>query len=266
MRSDSYRTMKRYLLIVLLFPIQALRASGPDEMILWRYQAPIVSEEHFSLSTGQIYRQGMKGIFLYSNPYRINSLGWNYAGLKYGSGHWGIIGSFRSYSLSDLYSDYRASLGLAVNPLGEWGLSAGCNYGREEFGRGNKYAGFNLDLGLSYTKDNLSGELAMKRINVKMPYDFPRRAEPQVTGAINLGDGMIFTAGYKRLYTKEGRWFFRQDIDIIEGASLDLGYINNPNILHWGLDLSWKSLNFNFVYLVVGRLNDTMAMGLSWGH
>jgi hypothetical protein len=263
--SGGYRAMIRFLLIILLFPVQTILASGPDEMILWRYQAPIVPKGHYTLSTGQIFRPGAKAVFLYSNPYRVNSLGWNYGGFKYGFGRWGIVGSFRSYILSDLYGDYRATLGLAANPYREWGLSLNCEYGDEEFGQSDRYSRLDLDLGLSCSRKNLSGELALKRINIKRPYDYPQRVEPQVLGAIDLGDGMIFTAGFKELYTKEGRWFFRQDINIIGGANLDLGYINNPNILQWGLDLSWKSLNFSFVYLVVGRLNDTMIMGLSWG-
>jgi hypothetical protein len=265
MYSGGYRSMKRFILIFMLLPVQTLWASGPDEMILWRYQAPIVSEGHYSLSTAQIYHLGLKAIFLYSNPYRINSLAWNYGGFKYGFGHWGVIGSFRSYSISNLYSDYRTSLGLAINPFREWGISVNCDYSDEKFGRSESYSRFDLDLGLSYSRKNISGEVALRRINIKKPYDYPQRAEPQVIGAVDLGDGMIFTAGFKELYTKEGRWFFRQDISITGGANLDLGYMNNPNILQWGLDLSWKSLNFSFVYLVVGRLNDTMTMGLSWG-
>jgi hypothetical protein len=266
MHPGGYRAMRKYVLLLLFIPIQTLLASGLDEMILWRCQSPIIPEGRYSLSTNQIFKPGLKAVFLYSNPYRINSLGWNYAGLKYGSGRWGFIGSFRSYSYSDLYNDYRTSLKLAANPYEECGFSIALDYEDERFGPDDRYSGLGLDLGFSYSWDKMSGELALKKINIKKPYNYPQRIEPQVIGAIELGDGMIFSAGYKELYNKEARWFFRQDIGITAGANLDLGYMNNPNILQWGLDLSWKSLNFSFVYLVVGRLNDTITMGLSWEH
>ena len=84
-------------------------------------------------------------------------------------------------------------------------------------------------------------------------------------GSIDLGDGMIFSMGFKSLYTMQSRWFFKQDINIIKGADLELGYLNNPNILQWGLDLSWKSVRLSFAYQGIGKLNDSVVMGLSWG-
>ncbi|HBC47756.1 MAG TPA: hypothetical protein DEO84_09015, partial [candidate division Zixibacteria bacterium] len=123
-----------------------------------------------------------------------------------------------------------------------------------------------FNLGLSYSGKKLAGMLALDRINLKKPYGETEKAEPMILGSYNPANGMIFTTGYKESFTGEGRWLFKQDISIINGLGLELGYMNNPGILQWGLDLSWKSLKLSFGYNAVSRLNDTMVMGLSWGN
>jgi hypothetical protein len=82
---------------------------------------------------------------------------------------------------------------------------------------------------------------------------------------VDIGDGMIFSGGFRESSQSKGRWFFKQDITIIKGTDLELGYMNNPNLLQWGLDLSWKSFRLSFGYLVISRLNNTMLIGLAWG-
>ncbi len=122
-----------------------------------------------------------------------------------------------------------------------------------------------LILKYHFKKNNLAGAMSLNRINLEKPYDYSRQIEPAVMGAVDLGDGMIFSAGFRESEGKQGRWFFKQDIAIVKGADLELGYMNNPNILRWGLDLSWKSLRLSFSYLAISRLNDTMVIGLSRG-
>ncbi len=258
--------MKKLIPIILILSVHFAWASGPDDMILWRYEAPLVSAGQFGLATGQIVKSGPGGIFLYSNPYRVKSLGWNYGAFKYGFGQWGIMAGFRSYALSDLYDDHTTSLVLALKPFGSSGLSVGVNYGYLKFGAINSYDRFDIDAGFSYSYKKMAAELELDRITLKKPYDYPERPEPQVIGSIELGDGMIFSAGFKEFYTRQSRWFFQQNINIVRGADLELGYLSNPNILQWGLDLSWKSVRLSFAYQGIGKLNDTMVMGLSWGN
>ncbi len=256
--------MKKMILTILILAVQIAGANGPDDMNLWRYETPLVPKGQFGLANGQILRSGPGGIFLYSNPYRVKSLSWNYGAFKYGFGRWGLMAGFRSYTLANLYNDYATSFELAIRLFSNAGLSLRGNYGHLKFGDVDSYNQFKIDAAVSYGYKNMAGELGFKRITVKKPYDYPERPEPQVMGSIELGDGMIFSAGFKRLYTMQSRWFFQQNINIVEGADLELGFLSNPNILQWGLDLSWKSVRLSFAYQGVGKLNDTMVMGLSW--
>jgi hypothetical protein len=256
--------MKKLIFAFLLLPIQIALAVGPDEMLLWRYQSPIAASGQFGLSPSQICRKGPSALFLYSEPYNIKSLSWNYAAANVGFGRWGLTGSFRGYSLDGLYDDYKSSLGLAVMPIDNLGVSASVDYSALKFGNVSNYDKFDLNLGLSYSMKNIAGALALDRINLKTPYDYPEKAEPMLLGAVDFGEGMIFSAGYKRVYTGQGRWLFMQNIDLLRGIGMELGYMNNPGLLQWGLDLSWKSLNLSVGYHAISRLNDTIIMGLSW--
>jgi hypothetical protein len=257
--------MKKILFALIIIPVQFVWAAGPDEMILWRYSSPIIPQRHYGSTPEQICREGPSVLLLYSNPYNIKSLNWNNASVTYGFGRWGVSGAFRSYSLDGLYGDYKSSLGFAYLPIKKLGISASIDYGKLTFGDDANYNRVDFNLGLSYSRKNLAGMLALGRINLKKPYDSHENIEPMILGSFNPGDGMIFTAGYKESFTGEGRWLFKQDIGIINGLGLELGYMNNPSILQWGLDLSWKSLNLSLGYHAVSRLNDTVVMGLSWG-
>jgi hypothetical protein len=257
--------MKRILFALVLLPLQLALANGFDEMILWRYSSPIVPAGQYGSSPEQICRIGPNVLLLYSNPYNLRSLSWNFAAVNYGLGRWGVSGAFRSYSLNGLYGDYKTSMAFAYEPVENLGVSSSIDYSRLKFGEDASYNRIDLNIALSYTRKKFTGLLAINRINIKKPYDYPERVEPLILGAVDLGQGMIFNAGYKRTFTGESRWLFRQNIEIVRGANLNLGYMNNPNLLQWGLDLSWKSLNLSFGYHAVSRLNDTMVMGLSWG-
>ena len=257
--------MKKILFALILLSSEIIWATGPDEMILWRYSSPIILQGRYGSTPEQICRRGPSVLLLYSNPYNIKSLNWNDASLTYGFGRWGVSGAFRSYSLDGLYGDYKTSLGLACMPVENLGISTSIDYGKLTFGEDAKYNRVDLNLGFSYSRKKLAGMLALSRINLKKPYDSSENIEPMVLGAYNPSERMIFTTGYKESSTGEGRWLFKQDIGIISGIDLELGYMNNPSILQWGLDLSWKSLNLSLGYHAISRLNDTVVMGLSWG-
>jgi hypothetical protein len=256
--------MRKILIALILFPIQLAISSGLDEMILWRYESPIIPKGQLSFAPNQICSKGPGILLLHSNPYSLSSLNWDYATVKYGWGYWGIIGGLKSYALSDLYNDYKASLGMAYEPIEVLAVSASCDYGKLKFGSDTNFSRFDLNLGLSYLRKNLAGVIAVNRINLKKPYNYSEKAEPMVMGSIDLGEGMIFSSGFRSQSSGEDRWFFTQNINIIKDIDLQLGYMNNPNILQWGLDLSWRSFRLGVGYMAISKLNDTLIMGISW--
>jgi hypothetical protein len=257
--------MKKVVMALLLIPVKCAFGGGFDDMIQWRYEAPIMPKGQFSLAPNQVYRKSSEILLLHSNPYALSSLNWDYAALKYGAGRWGVFGKFRSYTLSNLYADYATSLGTAYEFSENLAISASGEYGNMKFGDAVSYSSINLNLGLSYSRRNMAGVIAVNRINLKKPYEHYGNAEPMVIGSIDLGEGMIFSTGFRKQANGEGRWYIKQDIGIIDNIDLQLGYLNNPNILQWGLDLSWRSFRLGVGYMAISRLNDTLIMGLSWG-
>jgi hypothetical protein len=141
--------MRKLLIAFLIFPIQNVWANGPDEMILGNYQSPIVPQGHYSTSPGLICREGANALLLYSKPYSISSLNWNFAAVNYGFGHWGIMGGFRSYALSGLYSDSKVTLGAAFKSSKGLAVSALWDFDSEKFGDDSRYGRADLNLGLS---------------------------------------------------------------------------------------------------------------------
>jgi hypothetical protein len=257
--------MKRLIAILVLLSSARLAASGFDDMVLWRYELPASSQNSFSLEPLSISQNGLKAAFLHADPYRIGSLDWNYAAFKYGLTKWGIFGGARFYGLNDLYSDDQIMLGGAMRPYPNFALAISINHEKEQFQEFNSYNRFDLDATISGSISDFTGVIDIDRINIMKSYDFPGIAtpEPMFYGSLKFDKDYQLSIGLKRLYPKRTRWFFNQYANIIDGIGLRLGFISNPNVFNWGLDLNWKSFTFEFTYFAMSRLNDTMALGLS---
>jgi hypothetical protein len=80
-----------------------------------------------------------------------------------------------------------------------------------------------------------------------------------------LEPGILLSAGYSNPGLGLSRWYFGQRAALFDHAVVKLGLLNNPNVLFWGLDLSWKRITLDFTYFAIGRLTDTSVMGISYG-
>ena len=258
--------MKRIILIIILLSAAKISASGFDNMMLWRFDLPAYNSKSFSFEPLSMSKQGINAILLHADPYRISSLYWNYAAFKYGMGKWGFYGSARFYGLKDLYSNDRVELGALYRPNSNIAFALSTNHELEQYSGYEQYIRIDFDAKISGSVGNFIGMIDVDKINVEKPYDFPGVAtpEPMIYGAYRSNGYYQLSVGAKRLNTKRTRWFFDQDINIIDNVGVRLGFYNNPNVFNWGLDLNWRLFTFEFTYFAVSKLNDTMALGLSF--
>lgn len=255
------------IFLLLLLLIAGTAYAGLDESILWRYEFQTDSANGFSFNPGYINSRGLGLIFLHTSPYQLQDLGWDFAGLKYGFGRFGFSGYYRSYRLKDLYSANSYELSGAYNLSNGLDLSISTEWESEEFDRLSKYNRIDIGLNISYSKNNFAILGGFRKINLKKPYASPDidKPEPILLVSKRLAVGLEFKAGYRRLCSGVNRWYFAQDIMLVKGVGLRLGYMSNPGLLEWGLDLSWENATLIFAYQAISRLSDTIILGLSFG-
>lgn len=260
--------MRWILLTLLLIWAQVSMASGPDEMILGPRYLPGFGATGFV--PVEVCRAGLRAQFLHADPYGSNDfgeLGWSFAAMEYGAGRWGAFGRFRSYGLEGLYQDNSFVLGGALSPARGVSVSLSTTYEREEFGGENGYQRLDLGFSTSYTRSGAVLTGRFERLNLKKPYDFDGITTPDfgLSGSYSFDNGITLGVGYDNPGLGPGRLSLAQRADLVDMVGLKLGFMNNPDLLFWGLDLSYKKLTLDFTYIAIGRLNDTMVLGLSYG-
>jgi hypothetical protein len=254
-------------LIILIFAFSELSYAGIDESILWRYELSSGPADQFGFNPSFICGKGMGLMVLHSNPYQLNHLNWDFGSIKYGLGRIGFIGCFRSFRLSELYDNNTVSSGGAVMLNNHFGTSLMVNISTTKFGNFGNYSGSSLNVNLMYSVRDIMAIAGLKNITLKKPYSFPdiEKPEPYIIAKMSFGNGVQLLGGFRHLRTDINKWYFRQDIALSKGVGLSLGYMNNPNLLEWGLDLYWKNATLLFTYQAISKLNDTMILGLSFG-
>jgi hypothetical protein len=258
----------KWLLIFLSFlSLEDIAYAGFDDSILWRYEFASDSSKSYCFNPGYINSPGLGLIFLHTSPYQLRGLAWDFAGLKYGLGRFGFSGHYRSYRLSDLYSANSFSLTGAYKLRQGLDFSISTDLESEEYGQVSKYHRIDAGINLSYARGTIAALGGIRKINLRKPYDLTDIDKPEAIILVStcLAGGIQINAGYKCLNYGINKWYFSQDVALIKGVGLRLGYISNPALIEWGLDLSRKNITLIFTYQAISRLSDTMILGLSFG-
>jgi hypothetical protein len=250
--------------VFLLFILLATIANADyGDNLLWRYSFGL-NNRQFSKSPDAICRDGYQAIFLHTNPYKINSLNWNYAAGSKGAGRWGVSGSFRSYNLEDLYSDIKISIGGAFQANSHLYLSLETELEREEFKSIYNYNHVKLIPQAQIKSKSGSLSAGFNRICLNNPYSQASRySMPFLTFSTHISNYSRFSIGYMQMESTRGRWQIYHDLTIPEFFSLGLGYLSFPELLQCGLDFGWKKIKFSIIYQGIDKLDDTIIWGIS---
>jgi len=239
-----------------------------DHVILERFHCPGSSEHGICLEASRLCRQGYTMAFLHTNPYRVNSLSWDFAVARYGWRGLGIYSTFRSYRLDDLYDDMTISAGMAAHIYkGAYALFS-AERQREHFEGVDDFTRISCDFRVSYDAVKMVVEAGLEDMIAKLPYNVSpgERAEPVMRATYFASEAIGLSAGFRRDFAGRDRWTFGQSVLIADPIELHLGYMSNPNALQWGLDLSYERITFIFDYTSANKLDDTIIFGLSIGH
>lgn len=235
-------------------------------MFLWQYQLP-AADRGFSFEPASVCSSGYGAIFIHGNPYQNAALSWDFASARYGFGRLGILASYRIYALDDLYGDATYSLGVASKMVNKTYLHISGRYSRESFEGVGNFSGVDCEIRASYHRDNFIGLVGFDGLNLNKPYENAAldQANPSATLIYSHPGSYVLAAGFKRSGAAWNRWYFDHRIQLAPSLDMRLGYITNPNVVEWGLDLTHKSFRLIFTYLGVSRLNDTILFGISVG-
>ncbi len=244
-----------------------LFASGFDDTINWRSELPTVSPRGFSLTSIPGDSAKSAALFLRSKPYNINSLGWNYAALRYSLDKFTIFGSFGSFNLRNLYTRNRYSAGITLELKRYLAASTEIIFENERFHNIDNYFGYQPGFRISSVVRELTCVAGFTGPAILSPYKFSGNEKIRPFGSLSyyFSDDMLFSISIRRFENRRTRWFFRQSAVLAKGAVLDFGYIDSPGTLYAGLDLSMKSITLIICYYSVSRLPDTFIIGLSMG-
>ena len=259
--------MIRLLIVTLAVNAAVLQASGFDDMILWRYDLPVDSQSVFSLEPSRVCRKGLQAVFLYSRPYSIEDLGWNTAAAGYGFGRVGYFGRFSSYGYDNYYTRNVYSGGIACRIADNLHASAEARYQHEKFLGVGGFGDIKLGFNASYEAGRLSAVFGLSDITLKNDYG-PRGnpiARPWAGVSYLMENEIGFIASIKRTENSRTRWLFQQQIGISRAVDLYIGILNRPNVLYGSLDISYRSVTLLLTYYSVGRLDDTIVLGLGVG-
>ncbi len=260
----------RNILIIILVMLSCGAAAGSefDHAILERVNFPASPGEGLSLDPSLLCRPGYGATFLHTNPYRVSGLSWDFVFAHYGRRGLGIFGAFRSYRLSDLYNDLTITAGVASHVYRGLFSSLSVSRRREDFKGDDDFARTACDFRVSYDGGVVVAQAGLEEMVIQNPYAIPAggRSEPALRATYFATPEIALSAGFRRDQFGRDRFTFGQDVAIIRGLRLRLGYMSNPGTLDWGLDLSYKSLTFMFDYIAANRLSDSVILGLSMGN
>jgi hypothetical protein len=259
--------MIRITVLVTLLTSSNLLASGFDEMILWPYDIPDDSSRVINLEPSRICRRGLEGAFLHANPYRIQSLDWDYATVRYGIGRAGLFGQFGSYGLDGYYTKYSYTLGAATRMTESLSSAISGNFQRESFNHAGEYSRADLNIRVSYLYRRFGSILGLSRIKLGSDYEVSNDGSPGPWACISylFNGGIRLSASIKRNQYDRTRWLISQDIDISDAIDVHIGLLNRPRVFFGRLDLSYQWITLVLSYHSVSRLNDTIVLGLAVG-
>lgn len=235
-------------------------------MILWNYSFPSVSEMNYSVESFAVCSRGLKADFLHADPYRLGSLSWNFIGLAYGREKWGAFAQARLYGLDGLYDNTEFATGAALKLSPHMAGSIFTKFAFESFEGFGEYRSLDLGVQATFKKGNLGATTALNGIKLLRPYaDKQARLEPMFIGSYSTAGHMVLSAGFRKSSQQRNRFMANHDIRLTPAIGLNLGYMNNPNVLRWGLDFSWKKVRLMVTYIGMDKLNDTIVLGVSAG-
>lgn len=256
------RCITVFLFILLTGPVYC---GGFEEMITCYQSLPGTFKNEYSHEPLSLCEKGMTGEFLHANPYKIQGMGWNFAGISFGRGAWAGYGEIKLYNLEELYSLTTLTGGAAMRLSHAIAGALSVEYARESFGGYGNYDGLALNTQVSFQQGNFGASAALSKLTVARRYEAKNdQPEPMLFLAYR-GDGVLLAAGLMKSSQQGGRFFASQEIRIAKSIGLRLGYMNNPNVLRWGLDFSLKMVRLTMTYIGVDRLNDTIVPGISAG-
>ncbi|OGC93470.1 MAG: hypothetical protein A2W25_05645 [candidate division Zixibacteria bacterium RBG_16_53_22] len=260
--------MRRAVIIsILIAACDMAFASGFDDAVMERFNYPSLATNGLSFEPSRLCRPGFGAGFLHTNPYRIGSLSWDFAAARYGRRGLGLYGSFRSYRLDDIYNDVTIEAGVASHIYKGIYSSVSVARQREDFRGNDDFVRLTCDFRVSYDGGDFIAQAGLEGVVIRNPYDISggERSAPTFRAGYFATEDIMLSTGYRRDQFGRGRWTFGQETAIIPGVRLRLGFMNNPNTLEWGLDLSCKSLTLMFDYKAVNKLSDTVMLGLAMG-
>jgi hypothetical protein len=243
----------------------AANCSGLDDMFLLDVNSAPFSKNAFSLEPGNVCSRGYGFMLMHTNPYQNAALNWDLFAARYGFDEIGLAAYFRSYRLENLYNNSLFAFGPAFS-VGRGIFARGTlSYEREEFKTVGNYSRIDLAGIISVHKGGLTGQARLEGLNLKKQYAHANTNNPRQLIDISyfVNDKLRLSAGISRDSQKRTRWCFEQELALTGNFSLQLGYINNPNTLQWGLDFSYGSFRFLLNYIATNKLNDTIILGIS---
>jgi hypothetical protein len=255
------------IVILILVACQPVFGSGFDNAVLERFDYDGLSSG-LSFEPSRLCRAGYGAAVMHTDPHGIDDLSWDYAAARYGRGEFGGYAAVRSYRLKNLYNDVTITAGLAARIYRGIYSSISLSSQNEEFNEAENFNRASASFRVSYDGVDFVSQAGLDEIVIKKPYDIPGdwRPEPIFRATYFVSDDIAISAGYRRDTLGRGRWRFGQEAILAGGLGIRLGYLNNPNTLEWGLDLSYKSIRFMFDYLAANKLSDTVILGISIGN
>lgn len=259
--------MIRSAIVMFMSSAAVLQASGFEEMILWRYDLPGDSSGVISLEPSRVCGNGIEAVFLYCRPYSIRDLGWNTAAARYGTGRLGFLGMFSSYGYEEYYTKNVYTGGTALRIMDYLHASGRIAYSHEKFLGAGSIGETRIGVEASYKYSRLAAVFGVSDIKVTSEYNRPDGPflRPWAGVSYSIDEGTDFKASVKRTENSRTRWLFQQQILVSRAVDLHIGLLNRPNVIYGGVDLSWRYFTLFVTYYSVGRLNDTVVLGLAAG-
>lgn len=230
------------------------------------YQSlPGTFKKEYSHEPLSVCQKGITAEFLHANPYEIPGMGWNFAGISVGHDAWAAYGEVKLYNLEELYSLTTLTGGVAMRLPRTIAGALSVEYARESFGRYGDYDGLALNSQVSFQQGNFGASAALSKLRLSKRYETENDHPEPMLFLSYRGDGVLVAVGFMKSNQQGNRFFAGQEIRITKSIGLRLGYMNNPNVLRWGLDFSLKMVRLTLTYIGVDRLNDTIVPGISAG-
>jgi hypothetical protein len=181
-----------------------------------------------------------------------------------GMNNWGLYFQFTSYDIKNLYSRNYTDFGYCRSIIGKIYASAELSFNNENFRHDNIYSGLELTLKSTCQKGPLIATIGLGAIPIRESYSSKEFFQPLASLSYESDYNIIFSIAAKKFSNGFTRLHFAQSGKLIKQVDFNIGYMNNPGTYYAGLDFQIKYVKFNVSYYGVGKLNNSIILGIGF--